>query len=556
MKKIAVRYFGDIQWFSGRKSVSQSYGTVAKAIKAHLRYITNRRRQDVLDIVGLDTESWLECCETETAKRWDARVAAKVVFALPNFMTVEQAKALIEDFISNELNPEQFGYAIHRNKGIVSGKDNLHAHVLFSARKKDGKKFRLHRADLKRLQKTWDVYVYKHTGFKSVEYPSKIDVKIRPHHLDPKNNQYDPEKLNYLLKRREAWKDISESVQEWRKYEHTFLNHIKENLTIPQVLDTYGIPYRIDNHNQLWFKIRDEKNPSCKAQEGNRWWVWYDHGSGENGTVIDLIWQLEGHSGNINFKELRQILREKFPFLFSQPVSSRGENEQIDTPSNQTENEPTKTLPVTVKRSLSPKRMSKKIQTLLWKERRLKVADLERFSVNLVQIGERWRLGVRNIQGGWEVFDIQSSGWKQAIGPKNISVLKSPSEKEKSSEKVIVVAESAFDVIAVSKLIGKISNSCEWVSLNSVVNAEKFINWIKERLDSSEKKKGKGKGDIEVILALDNDEAGKKAREWLKRELERLGITCRIYRSYYDKDPMEAWLSKCKRREQLVDPGL
>jgi len=207
-----IRYFGDIGWFSQRKT-SPSYGSVGKALSAHIRYIANDKRPDLIYSEGLSKEEWQKVVEEETSKRWDARVAGKVIFALPNDLSLEQAKSLIREFVSREIGPSQFGFALHKPKGVVSGKDNLHAHVLFSARGKDGKKLRLNPSRLRELQKKWDEYLKRYTGNDPYRAPQRMRKLIRPYHVRPDSALFDPRAVEYIRTRRRVWVLIKEAVE-------------------------------------------------------------------------------------------------------------------------------------------------------------------------------------------------------------------------------------------------------------------------------------------------------------------------------------------------------
>lgn len=59
-----------------------------------------------------------------------------------------------------------------------------------------------------------------------------------------------------------------------------------KKVSIPNILETYGIELKRGT-----FKIRDEKTPSCKYYPDSN--SWYDFGSGQGGSNIDLILAIE-----------------------------------------------------------------------------------------------------------------------------------------------------------------------------------------------------------------------------------------------------------------------
>ena len=207
-----IRYFGDIVWFSQKKT-APSYGSVGKALRAHIRYISNEKRDDLIYAEGLDKEKWMRITEEETSKRWDARVAGKVIFALPNELSLEKAKSLIREFVSKEIGPSQFGFALHRPKGVVSGKDNFHAHVLFTARAENGKKLRINPTKLRELQRKWDEYLKRYTGRDPYRAPQRMRKHIRPFHVRPDSTLYDPKAVQYIQTRRRVWVLLQEAAE-------------------------------------------------------------------------------------------------------------------------------------------------------------------------------------------------------------------------------------------------------------------------------------------------------------------------------------------------------
>lgn len=314
---------------------------------------------------------------------------------------------------------------------------------------------------------------------------------------------------------------------------------VKRLLDIPTVLDYYGKPYEHKN-NAYWFKLRDESQASCKAILGdNGHWVWFDHGSGEGGTVIDLIWQLEGNIGQTDLKETLEIIKHRFPSFFtvlnnlslhspqsvspSQSASSTQSHSQTQSTSSSENKEPSLVL--------SPLKLSFKMKQLLWEERKFTPEDLEEFGIKLVKYQDKWRLGAKNISNGWELFDIQPKsrgGWKMALGPKDISILR----RDEVERGEVIIVESPFDVVATYKLTNGHWKGI-WVSLNTTAKAKDITSLI-------EKEKEKV---TEVVVAVDRDEAGDKAYETIEKALEGVVHVTRFW-CQHKKDPCNAWLWK------------
>lgn len=58
--------------------------------------------------------------------------------------------------------------------------------------------------------------------------------------------------------------------------------------------------------NKLYFAIRNEKTPSCRYYKNNN--SWYDFGSGEGGSVIDLLMKIDGLTAKEAIKELKSFI--------------------------------------------------------------------------------------------------------------------------------------------------------------------------------------------------------------------------------------------------------
>ena len=185
-------------WFSARK-VTVSYGSVWKALKSHLRYITCKAKA----AVELDMETWHRRVEAEISKRADARVAGKIALALPNDwrnLPAADIARFVQRWFAERLGTEleSVGVAIHDEKG-VSGIWNLHAHIVVYPRLKNGKKLRLGRKELSKLHKEWDQTLH------SAGYEIKREENPIPH-LGPRL-RYDGKAravyLEYLRTKRE-----------------------------------------------------------------------------------------------------------------------------------------------------------------------------------------------------------------------------------------------------------------------------------------------------------------------------------------------------------------
>ena len=218
------RFFNPISWFS-QKSTSGGYKSVWHALKSHIRYIADPKRKDLELAEGLELDKWKAITESEISRRWDARIAGKFFLTLPNELTAEQALQLVKSFVENEIQSANIGIAIHRNKGILEGKDNLHAHVVFSARRKDGKKVRLNRKDLSELQRKWDEYLTR-AGFEVKTAPWRRQVKAKDFWQDGKINE---DVVRYVKTQRSVWALLTKAVNEEKVFRESQSFERKQN---------------------------------------------------------------------------------------------------------------------------------------------------------------------------------------------------------------------------------------------------------------------------------------------------------------------------------------
>jgi len=199
-------YVGNISWFSGRRK-SKSYKTVAHAIKAHIKYLTNER-EDLRLYENLDYDFWIKLAEEETQRRWDARVAGKLILTLPNDIPDQEALNIVKKFIQDFFDPQHIGIAIHRPKSKISGKENLHAHILFSARQNDAKKMRIGREDLRRLHIEWAKRIEQlgYIIYKSPLTHKKLNIY--------RNGKPDEKTIKFIQLKRRIWAIIEQEIDE------------------------------------------------------------------------------------------------------------------------------------------------------------------------------------------------------------------------------------------------------------------------------------------------------------------------------------------------------
>lgn len=106
----------------------------------------NARRYEDLDSTGHgNMPAWAEhnpahfWQAADEHERANGAVYREIEIALPRELTPEQNRALVADFIAQELGERHaYQWAIHRPKAALEGKEQPHAHIMYSERTRDG----------------------------------------------------------------------------------------------------------------------------------------------------------------------------------------------------------------------------------------------------------------------------------------------------------------------------------------------------------------------------------------------------------------------------------
>lgn len=172
-----IGFFGDLTWTS-KNSIGEKYnGSVHKAVRAKINYLIRKDREDLLYHEGLEWKKWKEIIDRELESKYtkNPRIYGSFLVVLPNFLKndIEGIRKLLKEFMKKEIGTEHFGFALHCNKGSISGMDNLHAHVIFSPRGQDGKKLRIGPNDLKLLHEKFIKLLESYTNKKVEKAPIK-----------------------------------------------------------------------------------------------------------------------------------------------------------------------------------------------------------------------------------------------------------------------------------------------------------------------------------------------------------------------------------------------
>lgn len=239
--------------------------------------------------------------------------------------------------------------------------------------------------------------------------------------------------------------------------------------------------------------FRDERNPSFKINYDKN--LWYDYGTGEGGSVIDLVMKLE----QCNFCTACKILENgDFSFhresLNSSPIQSYSETmiKSITVPHSSGS-----LMQYCISRGISSNIVGAYLKQIYY--------------VNNNR--EYYSLGMQNVLEGWEIVGLNH--FKMVIGNKAYSIIKG----ERSNE--LCIFEGIFDFLSLLMIGDRIVPKTDCVILHSVTTLKQTKDILNQ---------------YDVIHSfLDNDEAGKKCyTELLAMTGKSKVVTYDFYQDYKD----------------------
>ena len=215
--------------------------------------------------------------------------------------------------------------------------------------------------------------------------------------------------------------------------------------------------------------FRAEKTPSFKINPVLN--TWYDFGTGEGGTILDLIMKLENKDTKEAVKRLKELAGDTTSNSFfsfpQQNTFNNQSNKIIDYEIRELNNQ-------ALLDYLKSRKIDYRASKQHLKEIYYKVNNKNYFG-----------LAFRNNSKGYE---IRNKYFKGAVGTKDITTIMNAEEKKKEC----VVFEGFMDFL--SYLTIKSSTNKDFIILNSVSLVDKSIQIIKQY--------------NHIFLALDNDNAG------------------------------------------------
>ena len=241
--------------------------------------------------------------------------------------------------------------------------------------------------------------------------------------------------------------------------------------------------------NDYWYysPYRDEKTPSFKVDREKN--LWYDHGTGEGGTIIDLVLKIEGCS----VREALAILdKNSFGLSFKNKLDIQ--DTLFDTGAKKSSFTAKQKKP---KQEIIKTGVLKNIALLDYIKSR--GIDEELAKKYLLEI--YYRYNDKNyfaiaFQNDSQAYEIRSKYFKGTIGTKDITTIKGLKQEK------VVIFEGFFDFLSALTYYKKERFYSDVIILNSVALLPNILEQLKAYK--------------EVFLFLDNDKTGNRAKSLIK----------------------------------------
>lgn len=250
--------------------------------------------------------------------------------------------------------------------------------------------------------------------------------------------------------------------------------------------------------------LREERTPSFKVNTRSN--VWYDHGTGEGGTILDLGMKLHDCT-------LQEFLEKLSKGKYS-PVSFQPQQSAAEAAKGKVE-------------IISADHLRNQDLVRYLAGRGIDIGTARKYCLEIeFRISPRTyvAVGFPNQSGGYE---LRNRWFKGSSSPKDISFVKAESRR-------ICVLEGFMDFLSVFKLdepgIKKLTDNSNFLILNSLRLLTRSLPVILLY--------------DEVIIFLDNDLAGKQAREFLREKGVQFRDASILFATY--KDVNEYLIAKLK----------
>lgn len=295
-----------------------------------------------------------------------------------------------------------------------------------------------------------------------------------------------------------------------------------KTIKIVDYLHSQGVePKKIQGRN-YWYNspLRKEESPSFKVDCLLN--VWYDHGSGKGGNILDLVMAI--HNLPDISAALSHLSKESNSFSFQQQdiLSSSDKRDQKDA-----------TIQVIKEIPISHPALIGYVQS---RHIDLAVAQLYCKEIHYQVQGKNFfAVGFPNDKGGYELSHKSNneSTFKASVSPKHITIYK----KADTNTEACIVFEGFMDYLSYLTMKNIQHSKVDIIVLNSISNLSKAMNFI-----TSHQK---------VYTYLDNDEAGKNATLQINKYSSTHNcIHIDKSTDYANYKDLNEWLCKTKLKEK------
>jgi hypothetical protein len=251
-----------------------------------------------------------------------------------------------------------------------------------------------------------------------------------------------------------------------------------KKIPITEYLSSIGVePAKIRGNNYWYYSpFRNEHDASFKVN--NKLNLWYDHGSGEGGTIIDLGARINSCSVSEFVQRLSNDNLGPIHFSFHQPDPKEPENKLKIVSVSELQSQDLIDY-------LRGRAIDEDVACRFCKEVSFQIADKTYHAV-----------GFENKSGGYE---LRNNWFKGSSAPKDISFIDNDSQK-------LYVVEGFIDFLSIEQLKNKtpsFGSDADFLILNSL----SFMNRSQPLLKAHE-----------TFLFLDNDAAGASAKKNLHNQ--------------------------------------
>ncbi|NOT74942.1 MAG: hypothetical protein HOP08_08430 [Cyclobacteriaceae bacterium] len=287
-----------------------------------------------------------------------------------------------------------------------------------------------------------------------------------------------------------------------------------KKIPITDYLSSLGFgPVKIRGIDQWYHSpFRDERTPSFKVN--TRLNVWYDHGTGDGGTILDLGAKLHGCS-------LQEFLEKLSTDNYQLPVCFHQPKVPLEKPENRLE-------------IISPRELTSGDLLYYLRSRSIDAGIAKQYCKEIeFRIGPKiyTAIGFPNNSGA---FELRNNWFKGSSSPKDISFINNNSEK-------VSVLEGFMDFLSVIQIEHREINQITKISNFLVLNSLRLLTRSLPILQSHK----------EINLFLDNDSAAHEAKESLKERGIDFRDASALYREHKDVNEYLIATSKIKHDQTL-----